>query len=105
MTNKEYIERKELLGTERLLDTDIIRKSKTASWLYDQMIHDIENAPAADVVEVVRCKDCVHYTEIVPQHKYKGRTAKHCIWHSRIVSEDGYCDQGLRRTENDKGTI
>ena len=26
----------ELLGIERLLDTDAIRKSKTASWLLDQ---------------------------------------------------------------------
>ena len=32
----------ELLGIERLLDTDVIRKSKTASWLLDQVLYDIQ---------------------------------------------------------------
>ena len=35
----------ELLGIERLLDTDVIRKSKTASWLLDQVLHDIQAMP------------------------------------------------------------
>ena len=35
----------ELLGIERLLDTDAIRKSKTASWLLDQVLHDIQAMP------------------------------------------------------------
>lgn len=35
----------ELLGIERLLDTDVVRKSKTASWLLDQVLHDIQAQP------------------------------------------------------------
>ena len=35
----------ELLGIERLLETDAIRKSKTASWLLDQVLHDIQAMP------------------------------------------------------------
>ena len=35
----------ELLGIERLLDTDVIRKSKTASWLLGQVLHDIQAMP------------------------------------------------------------
>ena len=35
----------ELLGIERLLDTDVIRKSKTASRLLDQVLHDIQAMP------------------------------------------------------------
>ena len=35
----------ELLGIERLLDTDVIRKSKTASWLLDKVLHDIQAMP------------------------------------------------------------
>lgn len=35
----------ELLGIERLLDTDVVRKSKTASWLLDQVLHDIQAMP------------------------------------------------------------
>ena len=34
----EYIDRSELLRIEKLLDTDILRKSKTASTIYDQMM-------------------------------------------------------------------
>ncbi len=54
MAEKEYIERGALL-----------KEDFTGSWndITDQQIfeHIIELAPAADVVEVVRCKDCVHY--------------------------------------------
>mgnify|MGYP001851985440 CR=1 FL=1 len=35
----------ELLGIERLLDTDVVRQSKTASWLLDQVLHDIQAIP------------------------------------------------------------
>ena len=35
----------ELLGIERLLDTDAVRQSKTASWLLDQVLHDIQAMP------------------------------------------------------------
>lgn len=34
-----------LLGIERLLDTDVVRKSETASWLLDQVLHDIQAMP------------------------------------------------------------
>ena len=36
----------ELLGIERLLDTDVVRQSKTASWLLDQVLHDIQAMPS-----------------------------------------------------------
>lgn len=35
----------ELLGITRLLDTDAVRQSKTASWLLDQVLHDIQATP------------------------------------------------------------
>lgn len=47
----------------------------------------------------VRCKDCAHYVEF-PGMTFKGRTAKHCIWHSAARYEDDYCSAGIRRTEN-----
>ena len=39
------IDGEELLGITRLLDTDVVRKSKTASWLLDQVLHDIQAMP------------------------------------------------------------
>ena len=47
------IDADELLQTEKLLDTDIIRNSKEANWLYEQMLYDIANAPTVDAEPVV----------------------------------------------------
>lgn len=71
----EYIDRQELYGIEKLLDTDVVRKSKTASWLMDQFLHDIKESPAADVVPVVHGKWILkhigagHYWECSVCHK------------------------------------
>lgn len=48
----EYIDREELLRIEKFLDTEVLRASKTASTIYDQMMYDIEHVPAADVAPV-----------------------------------------------------
>ena len=46
MKNKiRPIDANELLGIERLLDTDVVRQSKTASWLLNQVLHDIQAMP------------------------------------------------------------
>ena len=52
----------------------------------------IENAPAVDAVEVVRCKDCLH-------NKYNpfGDGCRVCIKLSRRVEEDFFCAYGERR--------
>ena len=39
------IDGNELLDIERLLDTDVVRQSKTAFWLIDQVLHDIQAMP------------------------------------------------------------
>ena len=39
------IDGEEMLGITRLLDTDVVRQSKTASWLLDQVLHDIQAMP------------------------------------------------------------
>lgn len=51
----------ELLGITRLLDTDAVRKSKTASWLLDQVLHDIQAMPTlTQPNEPLTCEGCVH---------------------------------------------
>ena len=62
---------------------------------YGDAIDAIENAPTADVVEVVRCKDCVHSCEcelpMIP---------KEVLWCDKLVSlarEKHYCSYGERR--------
>lgn len=58
---------------------------KAVTWLHDEflpidgVVDDIESVPAADVVEVVRCKDCVkanadsdeRYMYCTKCHEYK----------------------------------
>ena len=50
----EYIDRNQFYNIEKLMDTDIIRESKTASWLMDQFLHGLKAHPTADVAPVVR---------------------------------------------------
>lgn len=56
-------------------------------------MRDIENMPAADVVEVVRCKECKKN----PQFERKG---KHTVWCRQWrceVKETDFCSYGERR--------
>lgn len=52
MDKKEYIDRSELI---KVIGTD------TAPFTISMVFRHIRNAPAADVVEVVHCKDCIYY--------------------------------------------
>lgn len=56
----------------------------------------MEDAPIADVVEVVRCKDCLHYMEL-EGCDYKGKKARHCFCHSQLRREIDYCSDGIRK--------
>lgn len=56
----------------------------------------MEDAPIADVVEVVRCKDCLHYMEM-EGYDYKGKKARCCVWHRRLRRETDYCSDGIRK--------
>ena len=60
----------------------------------------IEDAPAADVVEIVRCKDCEYRMEIPNGTEFKGRKPMHCICHSKVVSDNGYCDFGIKKRKD-----
>ncbi len=59
----------------------------------------IEDAPAADVVEVVRCKDCEHYDKGGCNHfGYYTYTPSTTTTLSPIdVDEDDFCSYGERR--------
>ena len=43
----DLISRKDLLGTERLLMTDIVENNKVARYILEQVLYDIEHAPVA----------------------------------------------------------
>jgi hypothetical protein len=93
---------------KRYIDAEQFLKDQTKKWVtvpwIGASIHDHEslpyallNAPTADVVEVVRCKDCVYW-----QDNNDGYPHKECRW-GKDETPDAYdfCSYGERRTDDD----
>jgi hypothetical protein len=69
---------------------------------WNSAIEIIENAPTADVVEVVRCKDCKHYGGVV----YGGVCRKYSGYETKVCTEkDHYCSYGERKDEAIRSAI
>ena len=79
----EYIEREELLEKAKEL--------ASGSFSTPLIISAIEKAPTADVVEVVRCKDCEDYNG----HRY-------CEYNAIPVLDDDFCSYGKRKEGAEK---
>lgn len=86
----EYIEREALLED---MTTTILPRD--AQHLYLAMRGKVRNAPAADVVEVVRCKDCKYLEITLPYGE--------CGKYLRIVSPDDYCSCGAKMDGKGEG--
>ncbi len=92
----------------RYIDAERLNKEVLASWDKDthktleasrvhrqehhHLMRIIEKQPTADVVEVVRCKDCKE-SEICPD------TLLWCNQWERLVPPKGFCHCGERREE------
>ena len=58
----------------------------------------LREAPTVDAVEVVRCKDCKHYT--YADNRAFGFPVKRCEWTGfEDVDENDFCSRGERRTD------
>lgn len=64
----------------------------------------IDDAPTADVVEVVRCKDCEHYkqSEADPNRKMCRRKDVDGFPVCYDFCPTDYCSYGERRTDDDR---
>lgn len=71
-------------------DTDTIDRNKYSG--LECAIAQCKKAPTADVVEVVRCKDCKHY---------KGEQSNCWLMRAKMQPTD-YCSYGERREENER---
>ena len=69
-------------------------KSKAFGHDAIEILTEIEYAPTADVVEVVRCKDCIHRSKDDFYSFFCRRDDVGC-------KDDGFCSDGERRTAND----
>ena len=71
---------------------EYIRKNTTPSGA-EWFISKIKDMPAADVVEVIRCKDCHFY-----DNQNNGGLKRHgfCEIYKGFKTDDGFCDLGER---------
>ena len=61
----------------------------------DKVINELKSIPTADVVEVVRCKDCKWF-EPYEGEEHKGNCAE-LVGLESCVYEDDFCSYGERR--------
>lgn len=79
----------------RLIDADALSKRLQKLWnIHDDtdfankdVWHELENAPAIDAVQVVRCKDCKYYKEnTLVCSRYGLEDDDYCSWAERRES-------------------
>lgn len=70
---------------------------------YPLMIRDvleiIDKAPAADVTQVVRCRDCVCMGKRPPLPEGYREDCGWCMLHGRVVLPEEFCSNGERMEE------
>ena len=93
---KEYIERGALIAFVKSVRQRLPKDSKDF-FTRDEMLLNfqqyVEHQPAADVAEVVRCKDC-RYFDVTQTYL--------CDMHHRAANEDDYCSYGIRKMDSER---
>lgn len=90
---KEYIEREAVLERLAKVDMDTYYGFTAAvQFGVNHAIQCIKEAPAADVVEVVRCGECRHAEDSL---------VLWCTEHEQAVSRLDFCSHGARMDKED----
>lgn len=90
MAEKEYIERGALLERlkfKRDKSPDLDGRKRCG---LDSAIAQVRKAPSADVVEVVRCKDCKYWKQVTAERHA-------CCMIGFEMDYDEYCSYGERK--------
>lgn len=90
----EYIKREAAIKAIENADYTAI-SSDADDCKADYLREIIESVPAADVVPVVRCKDCIHYDLGVCLKIYSDGNAQKDSWQSRNPND--FCSYGERK--------
>ena len=64
---------------------------------FNSCINALDIMPAADVVEVVRCKDCKYNYGIANNCEYAKDDIVCCYWESDGLHSDDFCSKGERK--------
>lgn len=98
----EFIEREAVIKKLNNIATDYIKDNSIQCSIAAGTVVDIRDsviikAPAADVVEVVRCKECKHFSK-VKQLRVTDLNFSYCHkFHHNITKDDDFCSYGERR--------
>lgn len=89
---KEYIERKPIL---KFIEDGLNNPDKSKAFGHDaiEIMTEVQYAPTADVVEVVRCKDCKSRHDSC----FAGVGNTYCDVHHKYFPLDGFCSYGEKR--------
>lgn len=92
----EYERLQELLYRMREIMPEI-GENPVADEMYNMVFEYAENTDE-DVVEVVRCKDCIHHRQLDRKDRYEDSFIEGCLW-CMIGRGDGvmpkqFCDYG-----------
>ena len=95
-TMAEYIEREEVLKHKRKMSG-----ADFGGEFWDEAVlcEDIRKIPTADVVPVVRCKDCKYYKAQKQSVNWKNKKKYCCRVVALKVNENDYCSYGKRKCE------
>ena len=92
----------------RYIDADKMQKDlDERKWVVTELMYSwitslIERQPTVDVVEVVRCKDCVSSRPLNRNDRFESRYSEGCIYCMRTdegVAYDDYCSYGEKRND------
>lgn len=106
MTNREWLNslddevRNRMTANDNKNTTTELTDEDYFKALREKPLQKIDRIPSADVVEVVRCKDCIHWLkDNNPSNKPEYRL---CEYYRGYKNQDGFCDFGERKKPNDR---
>lgn len=103
MTNREWLNslddevRNRMTANDNKNTTTELTDEDYFKALREKPLQKIDRIPSADVVEVVRCKDCKHRRELIGTGAYCEKTYTFMSVQYKLIDDDFYCADGERR--------
>lgn len=86
---------KKYVDVEKLKNEICKNKIMSRELIAQRILHIIDEQPAADVAEIVRCKDCKHFYE--REGKCYGQDIRAEEGHDCYKNDDDFCSCGERK--------
>lgn len=84
-----------MTNEKRLIDVNDVYSLFNQSGIARLHVSDIDTIPRVDAVEVVRCRDCIHYFSGACLKIYSDGDVSQYAWQER--NEDDFCSYGERK--------